>query len=173
MEAGISQIQRASQPNPRPAYGPPPLVKSATPSARNCRFADDDQTDGTRRYCQGYIDSSECGGACPSRVASGMVSDPQARKTAEVDVAVFGRGDDDRDVLLAIGEAKWQETMSASHLKRLEHIRDLLAAKSGPGAQHARLLLFSGAGFSDALAQRAATDPAVQLIGLDRLYYGS
>ena len=113
------------------------------------------------------------GGAYLSRVASGTVSDPEARKTAEVDVAVFGRGEGDRDVLLAIGEAKWQETMSASHLKRLEHIRELLAAKGEPGAQVARLFLFSGAGFSDALTQRAATDPFVQLIGLDRLYYGS
>jgi hypothetical protein len=92
---------------------------------------------------------------------------------ALVDVAVFGRSEDDRDVLLAIGEAKWQETMSASHLKRLQHIRELLAAKGGPGAHDARLLLFSGAGFSDTLIQKAATDPSVQLIGLDRLYYGS
>jgi hypothetical protein len=76
-------------------------------------------------------------------------------------------------VLLAIGEAKWQEKMSASHLKRLEHIRELLVAKGEPGAQDARLLLFGGAGFSDGLIQRAATDPSVQLIGLDRLYYGS
>ena len=76
-------------------------------------------------------------------------------------------------MLLAIGEAKWQETMSASHLKRLEHIRELLVTKGGPGAQDARLFLFGGAGFSDALTQRAATDPSVQLIGLDRLYYGS
>jgi hypothetical protein len=63
--------------------------------------------------------------------------------------------------------------MSASHLKRLEHIRELLVTKGGPGAQDARLFLFGGAGFSDALTQRAATDPSVQLIGLDRLYYGS
>jgi uncharacterized protein len=76
-------------------------------------------------------------------------------------------------VLLAIGEAKWQETMSASHLKRLEHIRELLAARGEPGTQDTRLFLLSGAGFSDALKQRAATDPSVQLIGLDRLYYGS
>jgi hypothetical protein len=62
--------------------------------------------------------------------------------------------------------------MSARHLKRLEHIRGLLAAKGEPGAQDARLLLFDGVGFSDALIQRASTNPSVQLIGLDRLYYG-
>jgi hypothetical protein len=54
-------------------------------------------------------------------------------------------------VLLAIGEAKWQETMSASHLKRLEHIRELLAARGEPGTQDTRLFLFGGAGFSDAV----------------------
>jgi hypothetical protein len=46
--------------------------------------------------------------------------------------------------------------MSASHLKRFEHIRDLLVTKGEPGAQSAKLFLFGGAGFSDALVQRAA-----------------
>jgi uncharacterized protein len=126
-----------------------------------------------RQWARWHAGPQTYGGAYPARVASGTVSDPEARKTAEVDVAVFGRSEDHRDVLLAIGEAKWQETMSASHLKRLEHIRELLAAKGDPRAQDTRLFLFGGAGFSDALIQRAATDPSVQLIGLDRLYYGS
>jgi AAA+ ATPase superfamily predicted ATPase len=126
-----------------------------------------------RQWTRWHAGPQTYGGAYPVRVASGTVSDPEARKTAEVDVAVFGRSAGDRDVLLAIGEAKWQETMSASHLKRLEHIRELLVAKGEPGARDARLFLFSGAGFSDALIQRAAADPSIQLIGLDRLYYGS
>lgn len=109
----------------------------------------------------------------PVRVASGTVPDAGAQKTAEVDVAVFGRGDDNRDTLLAIGEAKWQENMTTSHLNRLERIRDLLRAGGKPGAGNARLLLFSGTGFNDALMERAANDPSVQLIGLERLYYGS
>ncbi|MGH3300859.1 MAG: ATP-binding protein [Streptosporangiaceae bacterium] len=112
-------------------------------------------------------------GTDPVRVASGTVPDPHARKTAEVDVVVFGRGEDNRDVLLAIGEAKWQETMTTGHLKRLEHIRDLLQASGKPGAEGSRLLLFSGTGFSDALTRRAENDPTVQLIGLERLYHGS
>jgi hypothetical protein len=32
-------------------------------------------------------------------------------------------------VLLAVGKAKWQKTMFATHLKRLEHIRELIGAK--------------------------------------------
>ncbi len=113
------------------------------------------------------------GGGYTVRVASGTVTDPDAPKAAEVDVAAFGRSDDDRDLLLAIGEANWQEVISGRHLTRLERIRELLAVKGEAGALGARLLLFSGAGFSDALVQRAATDPSIQLIGLDRLYYGS
>jgi uncharacterized protein len=126
-----------------------------------------------RQWTRWHAEPETHGGAYLSRVVSGTVSDPQARKTAEVDVAAFGRGDDARDVLLAIGEAKWQEVMTAGHLKRLEHIRELLVAKGEPGARAARLLLFSGAGFSESLAERAAADPQVQLIGLDRLYFGS
>jgi hypothetical protein len=53
-------------------------------------------------------------GTDPARVASGTTPGAGARKTAEVDVAVFGRGDDDQETLLAIGEAKWRETMTAA-----------------------------------------------------------
>ena len=97
------------------------------------------------------------GPGCRSGVGEGV--------TAAVDVGLV--------VVDGVGEAKWQETMSASHLRKLEHIRELLVAKGEPGAQDARLFLFGGARFSDALIQRAAADPSIQLIGLDRLYYGS
>jgi uncharacterized protein len=125
-----------------------------------------------RQWARWHAGPETYGGAYPVRVASGTVSDPGARKTAEVDVAAFGRDDDGKNTLLAIGEVKWQEQMTTSHLKRLEHVRDLLQAKAEPGAESARLFLFSGTGFSAGLTERAAQDPAVQLIGLDRLYYG-
>jgi AAA+ ATPase superfamily predicted ATPase len=126
-----------------------------------------------RQWARWYAGPETYGNRYPDRVASGTLSDPDARKTLEVDLAAFGRDDDDRDILLAIGEVKWQETMTFSHLKRLEHIRDLLIARGEPGAESARLFLFSGAGFGEALVRRAAADPSVQLIGLERLYYGS
>jgi AAA+ ATPase superfamily predicted ATPase len=126
-----------------------------------------------RQWARWHAGLDTYGGAYPARVASGTISDPAARKTLQVGVAAFGGRDGDRETLRAIGEAKWQESMNTGHLKRLEHIRELLRAKGEPGAESTRLFLFSGAGFSDALVERAANDPAVQLIGLDRLYYGT
>jgi hypothetical protein len=126
-----------------------------------------------RQWARWHAGPETYGDAYPVRVASGTVADPGARRTAEIDVAAFGRDGSDRDTLLAIGEAKWQESMTTSHLNRLEHLRGLLQAKKELGADDARLLLFSGTGFSDALVARAQRDPSVQLIGLDRLYYGA
>lgn len=87
----------------------------------------------------------------PDRVASGTVADSAEKTTLQIDVAVFGPGDEHRDTLLALGEAKWQEVITTGHLKKLEHVRDLLLTRGEPGAETARLLLFSGAGFSDAI----------------------
>jgi uncharacterized protein len=126
-----------------------------------------------RQWARWHAGPEIYGGAYPVRVASGTVSDPAARKMAEIDMAAFGRADDGRNTLLAIGDVKWQEQMTTSHLKRLEHVRGLLQAKAESGAEDARLFLFSGTGFSAGLAERAAHDPSVQLIGLDRLYNDS
>src|ERR1700678_4014012 len=126
-----------------------------------------------RQWDRWYAGPEIYDGAYPVRVASGTVSDPDARKTAEIDVAAFGHGDGGRNTLRAIGEVKWQEQLTTTHLKRLEHVRGLLQAKAEPGAEGARLFLFSGTGFSAGLIERAAHDPSVQLIGLERLYYDS
>ena len=72
-----------------------------------------------------------------------------------------------------VGEAKWNEVMSVSDLDRLRRIRDLLAAQGRPGAADARLLCFSGAGFTDGLAQLAGPRSDVVLIGPADLYAGS
>lgn len=77
-------------------------------------------------------------------------------------MAVFGQVDQGGERLLAVGEAKWQETIGPAHLARLEHVRDLLRARGQPGAETTRLLLFSGRGFAHTVVQRA-TDPVVTL----------
>jgi uncharacterized protein len=163
----------------RPAWGDLERPGRATRVWRRARHTFDSSVVGPhfegicRQWARWHADPDTYGNRYPDRVASGTVSDPDARKTLQIDVAVFGRDDDNRNTLLAIGEAKWQETMATRHLERLEHIRDLLQARGEPGAASARLLLFSGSGFSDTVVRRAEGDPSVQLIGLDRLYYGS
>ncbi|MCT2594171.1 ATP-binding protein [Streptomyces sp. N2-109] len=124
-----------------------------------------------REWARWYAASGSCGGT-PSRVASGTVSDPVARTSHELDVAVFGQGENGGERLLAIGEAKWQEKVGLGHLRRLQHMRGLLAARDQGGADDTRLLCFGGAGFSDELRRAAEQDATVQLVDLERLYYG-
>jgi hypothetical protein len=112
-------------------------------------------------------------GGYPSRVAAGTVNEPAARTSHEIDVAVFGQRDSERETLLAIGEAKWNETMGVGHLQRLDHVRRLLQARHvATDETDPHLLCFSGNGFTPELREAAADDPTVQLIDLEHLYHG-
>jgi hypothetical protein len=91
------------------------------------------------------------------------------RPPTRVDIAVFGNDDTGQRVLLAIGEAKWQEALGAGHLARLQRVRELLVRNGQPGAQSARLLCFGGAEPSGQLRRTAAAGE-VRLVGLDELY---
>ncbi|GIE35600.1 ATPase AAA [Actinoplanes italicus] len=122
------------------------------------------------RYWARHLAGPEVFGDYPNRVASGAVNDPASRTSHEVDVAVFGLDDDNRQPLLAIGEVKWGEVMGTAHLDRLRHIRTLLTAQRRPGAGTARLACFSGAGFTPELREAATGDPGVVLIDLPTLY---
>ncbi|WP_430791943.1 AAA family ATPase [Actinoplanes sp. G11-F43] len=109
-------------------------------------------------------------GDYPNRVGSGTVNDPANRTSHEVDVAVFGLDDDNRQPLLAIGEAKWGDVMGLGHLDRLRRIRSLLAAQGRLGAGTARLACYSGAGFTSELVRIAGEDPEIVLIDVAGLY---
>lgn len=100
------------------------------------------------------------------------MNDPGNKKTWQVDVAAFGAGADDREALLAIGEAKWHQTMGVGHLDRLRHIRGLLTAQGRRGAAAARLLCFSSAGFSPDLVDEAARSGDIRLLTPEDLYRG-
>jgi uncharacterized protein len=113
--------------------------------------------------------SPEINGIPVSQVGSGLVNDPEQKKSHQVDVAAFGNDADGRRVLLAIGEAKWAETIGVGHLARLGRIRDLLVRAGQPGAETARLLLFGSTRPSPHLGTPAA-DGDVQLVGLHDLY---
>ncbi|OIV37108.1 ATPase [Mangrovactinospora gilvigrisea] len=117
--------------------------------------------------------SPETLGGLRTRVASGTVPDPSAKTSHELDTVIFGRDEDGSERVLAIGETKWNDTMGLGHLRRLDHIRELLHARPGIRADTTRLLLSSGAGFTNDLHDLAEHDPALQLINLERLYHGA
>lgn len=125
-----------------------------------------------RTWTRWYASPDTLGGR-RTRVESGTIPDPAAKTSHEIDAVVFGRDEHGRETLLAIGEAKWNETMGARHLRRLQHIRDLLRARSGVNADNARLLCFSGGGFTDELRALAVDCEDIQLIDLERLYRGA
>jgi len=85
-------------------------------------------------------------------------------------VAVFAPDDPGRPRrVLSLGEAKWDKVMNAGHVQRLRRARDLLAVK-GYDVGGSKLACYSGAGFDPELADLAAGDPAILLVGLEMLY---
>jgi AAA+ ATPase superfamily predicted ATPase len=124
------------------------------------------------RYWARYLASEQVIGGFPSQVEPGTVNDPVAKKTHQVDLAASGYDATDRQALLTIGEVKWHETMGLPHLERLRHIRSLLAAQGRHGAASARLLCFSGAGFTPDLTAEAANSPDIGLLTPADLYPG-
>lgn len=109
-------------------------------------------------------------GGLPARVGHGVVADPRARTRHDVDVAVAGITDDGRPPLLAIGEAKWNDTMGIAHIDRLRHVRGLITQAGRYDTAHTKLMCFSGAGFNDKARSAAAADPDIHLIDLAMLY---
>jgi len=100
------------------------------------------------------------------RVASGLVNDASARIAHEVDV--IGLDADGR--IVCLGEAKLGATLGAGHLERLRRARELIT-RTDHRARDARLLLFSGAGFTPDLVA-SAPQQGVELVDLTRLYTG-
>jgi hypothetical protein len=104
-----------------------------------------------------------------ARVGSGVVNDPQRQTAHEVDVVLVGGADGGRPPLLAIGEAKWGETMGVAHLDRLRRILELVRAGQRYRSDETKLVCFSGAGFTaDLVAAERAGE--VILVDLHRLY---
>ena len=62
------------------------------------------------------------------------LADPCLKLTAYFAERQRAVGDDGREAILAVGEAKWHETMGLAHLDRLRRIRGLLTAQGRPGA---------------------------------------
>jgi hypothetical protein len=122
------------------------------------------------RHWTRHLAPADLFGDYPNQVGTGTVNDAAAKTSHEVDLVAFGLDDDNRRPLLAIGEAKWGETMGIGHLDRLRRIRALLLAQGRYGAATAKLACYSGAGFTDGLTRAAGQDDTIVLIGLEDLY---
>ncbi|MGI9003434.1 MAG: AAA family ATPase [Pseudonocardia sp.] len=120
-----------------------------------------------RTWTATFADPTTLGGPA-SVVGHGVVNDPARRRTWEVDVAAVGPD----GALLAVGEATWGTVVGLEQLERLRRIRQLLVVHDRAGAADARLLCFSGAGFTEDL-HRAERAGEVVLVDLERLYLGS
>ncbi|MEV5835093.1 ATP-binding protein [Nocardia sp. NPDC052112] len=105
----------------------------------------------------------------PAKVGHGVVHDSSTRLSHEIDVAVIGISDGGKPPLLAIGEAKWNDTVGEGHVDRLRRIRDVITRNDRYDTSRTRLLCFSGAGFNDK-ARTAAESDEVTLIDLSMLY---
>lgn len=122
------------------------------------------------RHWTRYVADEHLLGDFPHRVERGTVNDPANKTSHELDVVAYGLDDDNRQPILAIGEAKWGETMGIGHLERLGHIRSLLAAQGRPSADTAKLACYSATGFTNDLRALADKDPAIILTDAAALY---
>ncbi|WP_433243836.1 AAA family ATPase [Streptosporangium sp. CA-135522] len=122
-----------------------------------------------RTWARWYAAAETLGGL-RTRVASGVLPDPAAKASHEIDVVVFGRDDDGREVILAIGEAKCGDVIGSGRLERLERLRELLVQRDDRATPQTRLLLFSAAGFMPQMREIAQGRADLQLVDLDRLY---
>ncbi|MGH3567233.1 MAG: ATP-binding protein [Pseudonocardia sp.] len=111
-----------------------------------------------------FANGADLGGTA-AFVGNAVINDPARRRTWEVDVVA--RSADGR--VLALGEAKWGQVMGIELLDRLRRIQQLLVAHGRAGADQARLLCFSGSGFTDEL-RMAENEGQALCVGLDRLY---
>jgi hypothetical protein len=108
-------------------------------------------------------------GELPATVGHGVVHDPGTGTDHEIDVAVVEVVDGGKPLLLAIGEAKWNDIMGQAHVERLRHVRDVIARNGRYDTSRTRLLCFSGAGCNDK-ARMAAFSGDTALIDLRTLH---
>jgi AAA+ ATPase superfamily predicted ATPase len=126
-----------------------------------------------REWMRWYA-APETVGGYPSRVGAGAVSDRSGRAVLEADVVAVSQEGANRPVVLCLGEAKWNTTMTVGHLDRLIRIREVLDEQSTVQVTgDTRLALFSGVGFTDELRELALRSSEIVLVGLDRLYHGA
>lgn len=119
------------------------------------------------RYWLGQYASEETVGGRPSVIAPATVG-RKRREDGEnqLDLVAVERDASGRRTVLAIGEAKHRSRpCSVQELERLRSLRARLAADC-------RLILVSAAGFDRAVQREAQRHDDIELVDLDRLYFG-
>jgi len=107
-------------------------------------------------------------GASPDYVGPSSVNIEGKDHELDILVAVDDEGTEpSRRSVVAVGEAKAGETITARHLRHLERARASLGAR----ASRAKLLIF-GSEFSQQVTDAAKSRPDVEVIDLARLYNG-
>jgi len=121
-----------------------------------------------RTWCAEHASKPTLGGTA-SKVGPTEVACQEHRCNHEIDVVVIEALAQSADRVTALGEAKWRSAaVGPDQLTRLEHLRTLMKLPS-----NVKLLLFSRAGFTDALHHVATPRGDVELVDLQRLYTGS
>lgn len=123
-------------------------------------------------WARWHADEATLGGR-RIRVASGTLPDPENKTSHDIDVVVFGRADGGKERILAIGEAKYGDVIGRGHVERLERLRELLIRRDERAGRDMRLLLFSGAGFTEPVRESAQARADLQVVDLERLYAGA
>ncbi len=126
----------------------------------------------SRSWTERHASATTLGGR-PSKVGVTQLNDAAGRSRVEIDVvAVTGNPDADRPRVLAIGEARGGTSeRTLRDLRKLDRARELLEARAD--VRQTRLLLFSLAGFDASLREAVASRRDVELVDLERLYFGS
>ena len=121
-----------------------------------------------RTWCAEHASKATLGGMA-SKVGPTEVACREHRGNHEIDVVVTEVLAQSADRVTALGEAKWRsDAVGLDQLTRLEHLRALMRLPAD-----VKLLLFSRAGFVEALHTEAARRGDVELVDLTRLYAGS
>lgn len=97
-------------------------------------------------------------------VGSGVLTDHRQRQQYQLDLVVLSPAyPGEKRKLLAVGEAKWGETLGGRHISRLRRAVELLGER-GFDTSSTALLLFTGAGFEP------VPEPDVRPIELDQIF---
>jgi AAA+ ATPase superfamily predicted ATPase len=128
----------------------------------------------SRRWILLHAASTTLGGTA-NTVAPTTIACKEHKAGHEVDAVAVARIPFQPDRILAIAEAKaTKKLIGHGELTRLEHLRELMGRQSDTAdeGQVPKLLLFSRSGFTRELIDDVAERGDVELIDIQRLYYG-